>query len=343
MYLALLWFQLAASAVLILGASNFLARSADVIAEKTGLGRSFVGVVMLATATSLPELGTGVSAVALVGEVDLAAGDAFGSNLFNLLIIAVLDLVWIRRGPVLVNAGTTAILVGALGVGVISLASMSILVHGAVPALDALYLSPMSVALMGAFLVSMYLIYRRDRSQDEAAAPQVEQALLYESDSVSRALVLYGVSASVIVASAIWLSYTGDRLAEEMGWGASFIGTQFLALSTSLPELSASLAALRLNAPELAVTNLLGSNLFNMGFILFVDDVAYVQGALWSSVSTVHVISGVVAVFMTLVVILALAARTSKGPHALRFPKVEALFLLAAYLLSSYLVFTLST
>ena len=74
------WLILIAMAVAILITSNFLAKAADVIAEKTGLGRSFIGVVLLATATSLPELGTGLSSILLVGEPDLAAGDAFGAG-----------------------------------------------------------------------------------------------------------------------------------------------------------------------------------------------------------------------------------------------------------------------
>ena len=68
MTLTLLWLQLAAAAGIILVMAHFMAGAADVIAGKTGLGRSFVGVVMLATVTSLPELGTGVSAIALVGR-----------------------------------------------------------------------------------------------------------------------------------------------------------------------------------------------------------------------------------------------------------------------------------
>ena len=91
---SLLWFQLAGMALIILFASKYLVRSADIIAVETGMGRSFVGVLLLATATSLPELATGVSSIILLGEPDLAAGDAFGSNLFNLLIIGILDLIW---------------------------------------------------------------------------------------------------------------------------------------------------------------------------------------------------------------------------------------------------------
>ena len=70
-----------------------------------------------------------------------------------------------------------------------------------------------------------------------------------------------------------------------MGWEASFVGTQFLAISTSLPEFAASYAAVRIGAPDLAIANLLGSNLFNMGFVLFIDDVAYVDGPLWTGIA----------------------------------------------------------
>ena len=88
--LPFLWVQLTVLAIIIVFSATYLTKSADVIAIKTGLGRSFVGVVMLATATSLPELGTGLAAVTVISGyegVNLAAGDVFGSNIFNLLII----------------------------------------------------------------------------------------------------------------------------------------------------------------------------------------------------------------------------------------------------------------
>ena len=120
MTIAILWIQLGVAAAVILGASLFLAKSADVIAIKTGLGRSFVGVVLLATATSLPELGTGISAVTVVGQPDLAVGGAFGSNLFNLLIIGLMDIFWWRRF-LLNHVGMSSVVIGTLGIIVISL------------------------------------------------------------------------------------------------------------------------------------------------------------------------------------------------------------------------------
>ena len=89
-----------------------------------------MGVVLLASATSLPELGTGISSISIVGDPDLAAGDAFGSNLFNLLIIGLMDLWW-RNGPVLNAFGTTAVMVATLGILVIGAATLAITFHSA--------------------------------------------------------------------------------------------------------------------------------------------------------------------------------------------------------------------
>ena len=336
MTMALLWLQLGITAALILGAATFLARSADIIALKTGLGRSFVGVVLLATATSFPELGTGVSSIALFDEPDLAAGDAFGSNLFNLLIIGLLDLFW-RDGPILTRVSTTSLVVAALGIGVIALAASAIIIHGQTSTTAGWYISPVSVVMVLFFVGALYMIYKFEPEEVEGGPEETEQ---YETESMARAVATYSVAAGVVIVSAIWLAHTGDDLAEEMGWDASFVGTQFLAFSTSLPELAASFAAIRIRAPELAITGVLGSNLFNMGFILFMDDVAYTDGALWAGISEVHTLTAVIAILMTAVVIVALVNRKRERPG--RFWTLEAASLIGLYVAASVLVFSLS-
>ena len=337
MTIGLLWLQLAISAAVILGAATFLARSADIIALKTGLGRSFVGVVLLATATSFPELGTGVSSITLFDEPDLAAGDAFGSNLFNLLIIGLLDLFW-RDGPILTRVSTTSVVVAALGVAVIALAALGIVIHSQTSTTAGWYVSPVSVVMLLVFLVAMYMIYKFEPTGEDKSGP--EDSDQYAADSLSRAAVTYSLAAVVVIASAIWLAHTGDDLAEEMGWEASFVGTQFLAFSTSLPELAASFAAIRIRAPELAITGVLGSNMFNMGFILFMDDLAYTDGALWAGISEIHTLTAIMAMLMTAVVIVALVNRSRERPG--RFWTIEAVTLIGLYVTASVLVFGLS-
>ena len=342
MDLALLWLQLGATAAVILIASQFLARSADTVAEKTGLGRSFVGVVMLATATSLPEMGTGISAIVLVDAPDLAAGDAFGSNLFNLMIIGLADLYW-RNGPVLTAVRFTSIVVAALGAGLIALAIGTIYVHNATDAMSTWYISPVSVVMIVAFLAAMLLVYRHSQGGDpsgQAEAAEAEAHANYADQSLPKAFVIYFASAAVVVAAAVWLAMTGDEVAHAMGWEASFMGTQFLAISTSLPEIATSFAALRLNAPDLAITNVLGSNLFNMGFVLFVDDLVYSQGVVWSNVSEVHILTGLIAILMTAVVIVGVLTRPRAKLGGVW--TLEGAGLVAAYIGASVLIFALA-
>ena len=346
MHLAILWLQLAGVAIVILGASNFLAKSADVIAFKTGLGRAFIGVVLLATATSLPELGTGVSSIALVDKPDLAVGDAFGSALFNLLIIGLLDLFW-RNGPILGSVSIAAVLIGSLGVVVIALGATAMLIHSYTPAMGNWTLSPVTVVILFVFLFAMFMIYKfeqRERNDGDYAAAGVtdedeDEGEQYADESMVKTVVIYGLSAGLVVGAAIWLSIVGERISEEMGWEASFVGTQFLAFSTSLPELAASFAAIRINAPELAITGVLGSNLFNMGFILFMDDVAYVGAPLWDHVSSIHMLTAVIAVVMTAVVIGALITRGRGRPN--KYFTYEGLALIGLYVAASVLVFVL--
>ncbi|MBT5774897.1 MAG: sodium:calcium antiporter [Dehalococcoidia bacterium] len=328
-----MWIQLAIAAGAILWAATYMAGAADVIAVRTGLGRTFIGGVMLATATSLPELGIGVTSIAVLSEPDLAAGDAFGSNLFNLLIIGLLDFFW-RDGPLLNRVSFSAVLIGALGILVIGVAATSIFIHQEATFASGFALSPLSVVLLLAFAAAMYILFRAEQNGEDTEEEEEP------TRSLGRAFGIYGVSASVVVAAAIWLAFVGDSLAEELGLERSFIGTQFLALSTSLPELAASIAAIRLGAPELAISNVLGSNLFNMGFILFIDDAVYVDGPIWEVVASVHVFTALAAVLMTAVVIIALMTQERGRPG--RFFTFEAVMLVALYLGASALVFQLA-
>lgn len=348
--LALVWVQLAAASVVILVGASLLTKSADVIAIKTGLGRAFIGVILLATATSLPELGTGISAVKLLGEPDLAAGDAFGSNLFNLMIIGLLDMFY-KEGSILRNVSVNLGLVGTLGIALTTLAGVGVLIHSMTAAISNWYISPISVMLILTFIAAIYMIYRAEKKvgtkSDTGGSPEDES---YVTHSLHKAALTYLVAATVVVGGGIWLAHTGDVMAKKMGWEASFVGTQFLAFSTSLPELATAFAAIRLNAPELAVSNLLGSNIFNMGFVLFVDDVVYSEGVFWGSISDIHSLTALIAIGMTSVVVITLLGYSRGEPTRLgrsrgestRFWKVESLLLIGLYVTASLLIFALS-
>ena len=330
--MAYIWVQFIIATVIILGSSKYLARSADIIAYKTGLGRTFIGVVLLASATSLPELGIGVSSITMVGSPDLAAGDAFGSNLVNLLIIGLMDLYW-RNGPILNSIGTSTTLVGILGILVIGIAAIAITFHQGTTLFGSWLTSPFSIVLFATFLFALYIIFRAERT--ETLSENTE----YDQSSLRGAVAIYSLTAVIIVASAVWLAFSGDQIADQMKREESFVGTQFLAFSTSLPELAASFAALRLRAPELAISNVLGSNLFNMGFVLWIDELAYTSGSLWTAVSGIHVMTAIIAIVMTVAVIVALLTRGRQRPS--RFWTYEAISLILLYVFASWINFFL--
>ena len=330
MEIGLLFAQLAMVALVILGSAHFMTQSADTIAEKTGLGRTFIGVVLLATATSLPELGTGVTTIRL-DQPDLAVGDAFGSNVFNLLIVGILDAAW-KNGPLLDHHGMTptTIIIGGAGIAIIAIAVMGIFIGESIFSLG--WISPISVLLLMVFLGAMWIIYRSESNESNNGS--VEET---ESGGLLRAVVIYFIAMIIVVGAAIWLSLIGERVVHVTGMDASFVGTQFLALSTSLPELAASIAAIRISAPELAISNVLGSNLFNMGFVLFVDDAVLTSGSLWDAAAKVHILTAGGAILMTAIVIIALAVQ-SRARRPSRFT-IESLLLVAAYILISAAVF----
>jgi cation:H+ antiporter len=143
-------------------------------------------------------------------------------------------------------------------------------------------------------------------------------------------------AATVVVVAGIWLPSIADQLARSLGWSRSFAGTVFMAVATTMPEMAVTLAALRLRALDMALGNLLGSNLFNIA-ILAVDDFFYTRGPLLAAVSPVHAGTAVAACVMSALVIVGLVMRPQG--RLLRVTSWVSVGLVAVYLLSAILVF----
>ena len=131
----MVWLKFAACLAIILFAGTKLAQYGDAIAEKTGLGRIWIGLLLLAAITSMPELVTGVSAAALVKIPDLAVGNLLGSCLFNLVILAVMDIMY-RPAPVLSQASPRHLISGSIGILLASLVAGGIWGGMVFPELD---------------------------------------------------------------------------------------------------------------------------------------------------------------------------------------------------------------
>lgn len=332
----MVWLQFVLCTALLLVAAGILARYGDVLSEKSGLGRTWVGAVILAGATSLPELVSGTSAIVLLDAPNLAVGSIFGSCLLNLVLIAVMDLLY-QPGRILQHVNEGHVLSGGLGICMAGTASASILLgpsHN--PSLAGIGSTSLILAVF--YVLGMRIIFKFEkRRQLEHRAERAEK-LLYDHIPARRAYALFAVSALAVVGLGLWLASITDGIASTTGLSRTFAGTIFLAFSTSLPEVVVSLAAVRLGAIDLAVGNVLGSNLFNIVILAHFDVIS--RGNLWSALPSVHALAGMMVVIITGVVIVSLVYRASpKTPYRFSW---DGGAILALYLAAVFLLFSLS-
>jgi cation:H+ antiporter len=318
-----------AAGIVVVFAGTALARYGDAIAEATRLGRLWIGSVLLAGATSLPELATDISAVHL-GAVDLAVGDLFGSSMANMLILALIDLLPPRK-QVLQQATLDHTLAVALAISVNALAAVFILIR---PDFAILGISPGSVLLFLAYVLGTRAIYLHATREGAAMSLGLVQEESPPKLSLRQALLGFGGAAAVILISAPIFAWGAKGIAEMTGLGNTFVGTWLVGLSTSLPELVASLAAVRMGAFDMAVGNLFGSNAFNMA-IFFPLDLAQ-SGSIFAAVDPSHVVS---ALFGVILMGLGLAAIAYRAKRRFAMLEPDSLLILVAYLLGIWLLY----
>jgi cation:H+ antiporter len=293
-----------------------LSRYGDVIGRRTGLGGTWVGVILMASVTSLPELVTGTSA-ALLGLPNMAVGDAVGSCMFNLLILALLDV----RNPEPLSARIHQGHVLAAGFGSVLLAVVGLALAGGAhtPALG--WIGLPSFALIGGYMLAMRMIYRYERTRAAELASGVAEELRQQTVSLRRATTIYAVNAVILIVTAALLPEVGQQLADVSGLGPSFVGTLFIAFTTSLPEIVVSVAAVRIGAIDLAAGNLFGSNLFNLAILGF-DDVLYRHGVLLARAESANAIAVTGALGMTAVAIIGVTYRAARKRYRLSWDAV---------------------
>lgn len=283
-------------------AGVYLTRYGDAIADKTGLGGSWVGLVLIATVTSLPELSSGLSAVTLVGAPDIAVGNVLGACVLNLAVLAVLDL--LHRGEDIYRiAGPSHVLAAGFVLLLLGLVGSALLAGESGAAWSVGHIGFATPLLMIGYVVAIRAIHRYECAH--MAQFTDEEPDRYPHLSLRGAVFRYGAAALVIVITGTWLPFVGEAIARQMAWSQSFVGTLFIALVTTLPELVVTLSALRIGAVNMAVGNLLGSNLFNL-LVLAVDDLFYQPGVLLAAASAVHSGSVFAIVTMMGIVIIAL-------------------------------------
>ncbi|HUV87322.1 MAG TPA: sodium:calcium antiporter [bacterium] len=328
------WLQFTACTAVIVYAGSRLSKYGDIIAEKTGLGRLWVGALLLAAVTSLPELVSGVAAVTVFDLPDIAVGGVLGSCMFNLLILSLVDAMTGRK-PIYTGVNEGHVISAGFGVLLLGLIAVNIYLGGTFPAVG--WICVFSFVYFALYVVAMRVLFLYNKRRIAAVVREMAEELRYRDVTAKRAYALYAVNAVVIVLAAAYLPHLGERIAAMTGFGQTFVGSFFIALSTSLPELVVTVAAIRLGAVDLALGNLFGSNLFNIA-ILAVEDFLYFKGPLLGAASDAHVVTAGVAIAMTAAAIVGLTYRTIKRPFFLAW---DSMGILGLYFMGQVILYVL--
>lgn len=328
------WILFLIVTAVIIFAGTVLARYGDILAEKTGMGRSWIGLVLVAATTSLPELFTGFSSTAIFKLPDIAVGDVLGSCMFNLLILSLMDAV-AGKESISARAQQGHSLSIGFGLLLVGFAGLGSLAGTRLPSLG--WIGIYTPLLIIGYLAAMRLIFLFEQRRLAKEAKLIAVELQYANISLRKAVTRYIYAAVVVVFAATFLPNLGERIAQETGLGQAFVGTLFIALATSLPEVVVSLSAVRLGALDLGIGNILGSNLFNL-LVLALDDMFYISGPILSQTDPGHQVAVLAIVLMNALLLVGLTYQSLKKQFVLAWDTLGILIVYVGTVIFMYMV-----
>jgi cation:H+ antiporter len=324
----LAWGQFFLSAALIIIAAIKLAEYGDAIAYRTGLGQLFIGALLLAGATSAPELLTMISSIRQ-GHINLTAGDLFGSSMFNMLLLGVLDIVF-HQTRILRRVALRHALTASLGTLLTGMAVFFILADVAVMVG---WINLDSLLMIAAYVVGVWLL-RHNPVTGLPQEPAPAEGAGEEIPSLWRAGLGFVAATVVLILIVPWMVRSASLIAKQSGWGDGFVGMLLIAIVTSLPELVAMISAVRFGAYDIAVGNLFGSNIFNM-FALASADLVYTGGNFFAAINPMFALAGLLAMLLTT---LGLIGNLAQVERRIWIVELDALLLIVSYVAGMYLL-----
>lgn len=321
LWVSLLAFAVAAAVVWLAGTR--ISGYASAISKMTGIGKAVVGLILLGGITSLPEVAV-TSTSALRGIAPLAVNNLLGGVAMQVAIIAIADAVFGKGAitgfiakPVVLLQGTLDVLllaVIAVGVGVAEFAVAGVGV--------------VSLSLVVGYLISLWLIQRSSREPRwQTANPGRERDSPREEEeergsgegepsgghgSLRRVIAKTALAGLAILVAGYVLSRTGEAIAEQTGLGTSFVGAVLMAISTSLPEVSTVVSAVRLKQYEMAFSDIFGTNLFDI-VLIFVADLLYAGPPVLQEVGRFSLLGALLGIAVTTVYLAGLIERRDRA------------------------------
>lgn len=320
--------QFLMSAGVIVAAGAALTQFADGISQKTKLGRLLIGSILLAGGTSLPELSINFNVVR-IGSPDMAAGDLIGSSLWNILILAAMDMTRYSKGQMLSHASAAQALPAGMSITLTALVAISIYMSSQFEPATLAGMGLGSIVIGAAYVIGSRLIYSGQKESSSSSSEEKSVSWIpgLKKLGLKGTVTGFVIAAGVIVLAAPFLARAAKDLAERSGLGGTFFGTAFVALCTSLPELVTTFTAVRMKAFNLVLGNIFGSNCFNMVLFLPLDFVA--REPLFAAVSQTHIFTALCAILVTMVVILGQLYQVERKKH---FLEPDALIVIALVL-----------
>lgn len=340
----------AVGAAVVWFAGTRVSRYVDAISEKTGLGAAFAGMVLLGGITSLPEIATTVTA-SLSGSAPLAVNNVMGGIAMQVAILALADATTKRHALTFVAASSEVLLQGVLLVLVLVVTAVAIAVGDeAVLGFGAWTASVFVLVVLGLYLINEHEenprwepVEMAELQNGETGRGGSDQSARAERHSARHGalndgdqdaegqeasrrrederkahrltrgrLIAYTVAASAaVLVAGFFVTRAAEALAEQTGLGSNLVGAVLLAISTSLPEVSTTLEAVRLGEYRLAFSNIFGTNLFDAG-ILFLADVCYAGPPVLNEVGTFAQVGALLGAILTAVYLAGIIERQNR-------------------------------
>lgn len=311
---------------------------ADTIARETGIGHIAAGLLLLAGVTSLPEVAVALFSAAAHNPA-LTINNLLGEIAMQKAILAGADAIIGKEALTVVVASPAVLLQGALCILTLTVAAAAIAV-GDVPLLHA---GAWSWAILIIYGFSIWIISNSQGRHPWIAQGGVEPPVATVSgvqggrSPLKPVLAWTAVASAVILVAGFLLSRTGDAIAAQTGLGQNFVGAALLALSTSLPEASTVVSAMRLRQYEMAVSDILGTNLFNVALVFLVDAV-YPGAPVFNEVGNFSLIAVLLGILLTAIYLIGLIERRNRTIARMG---IDSLAVIVMYLGGLYILYQL--
>ena len=315
-----------ASALLIAFFGSKMARIADVLADRTGLGEALVGAVLLGAGTSISGIVTSITTAAS-GAPELAVSNALGGIAAQTMFLALADIFYRHvnlehAGASTVNLGQATVLILLTVMPVMAFAAPEIAFYG---------VHPISPVMIGVYLVGLHNAH--SIRQEPMWQPKETPGLrLEENDpeddprSTTLLASLFAGLVLIVGACGYVVGETGLALSSTLGISQGVVGALGTAIVTSLPELVTTIAAVRRGALQLAIGGIIGGNMFDALFVS-ASDIAYREGSIFHAIGDRTLFWMALVCVMTAILLLGLLQRERMGPAGIGWESVLLLVL----------------